>query len=313
MITGRFTTARRLRRRSGVAFAVALAAGLLAGAAPPASAAPVTCPSTFQVLHDDSIGRLHLPAGPYTITLLDGARLSCADASDLLRQFLQDWDGNLPGRWVIGRSATFTDGPGSATGFRLARAAGPSGGGGGKYPSTGRSCPDPFEVEHDDFIGDFSIPAGDYRITLLSARRMSCRRAERKFVRFLQDFDGRLPGRWILDPETGTFMHGRRNVGFRIEPWSGTVPNGGNSYSARSCGGTFHVLHNDRVGRLRLPRGRYELRLRRGAHISCARASKLFARFLDSPSGRLPDRWRVHPRTGTFRRGHNAFSVKRDW
>ena len=30
------------------------------------SGAPATCPATFQVLHDDKIGSLSLPAGAYT-------------------------------------------------------------------------------------------------------------------------------------------------------------------------------------------------------------------------------------------------------
>ena len=36
-------------------------------------------------------------------------------------------------------------------------------------------------------------------------------------ARFLQDFDGILPRPWFLDRETGTFMRGRRNVGFRVK------------------------------------------------------------------------------------------------
>ena len=47
---------------------------------------------------------------------------------------------------------------------------------------------------------------------------MTCARASRYFTQFLQDFDGKLPSPWVLDVETGSFMRGSRNVGFRVKP-----------------------------------------------------------------------------------------------
>src|SRR5215208_3145065 len=76
-----------------------------------AQSAPLRCPGTFQVLHDDHIGKLSLPAGPYVIDVIDSSSLSCAHASDLFRQFLEDFDGKLPRPWVTNVSTrTFTRG-----------------------------------------------------------------------------------------------------------------------------------------------------------------------------------------------------------
>jgi hypothetical protein len=55
------------------------------------------------------------------------------------------------------------------------------------------------------------------------------------------------------------------------------------------CTSTFEVLHNDRIGSLRLPEGSYQLRT---FDLTCMRASHLFAEFLQDYNGRLPDPWR---------------------
>lgn len=78
------------------------------------------CPGTFRVLHNDMIGRLQLPKGPYRITLLRGRALSCKGASKLFASFLQDVTGALPRPWVVNvQTGTFTRGRGSRTGFRV--------------------------------------------------------------------------------------------------------------------------------------------------------------------------------------------------
>src|SRR5919199_2571928 len=94
---------------------VAVAAlAILAFALPgTAHSAPLRCPGTFQVLHDDHIGKLSLPEGPYVIDVLDSSRLSCDEASDLFRQFLEDFDGKLARPWVLDVSTrTFQRGSG---------------------------------------------------------------------------------------------------------------------------------------------------------------------------------------------------------
>src|SRR4051794_29894149 len=96
-----------------------------------AQSAALRCPGTFQVLHDDHIGKLKLTAGPYVIDVINSSRLSCSDASDLFRQFLEDFDGKLQRPWIVDVSTrTFTRGPGSSTGLTLTRSPGGWGGGG---------------------------------------------------------------------------------------------------------------------------------------------------------------------------------------
>jgi hypothetical protein len=290
-------------------FALALALAAPAGAQ---TTSAVTCPASFDVLHNDRIGSLQLPAGPYTITVLDGNTLSCTDASELFEQFLEDFDGRLQRPWVLNAStATFTRGRGSTVGFRVAQS-GPT----PPTPPSNRVCPSYFTVLHNDHIGAFSIPRGRYRVTLLSLGHISCSQASSLLARFLQDWDGILPRPWFLDPTTGSFMRGNRNVGFRIKPWTGPVPSGGGGGTHPSdgsrCPGTFRVLNNDRIGRLRLPRGPYIVTRLRGARISCRQASSLFADFLQDFDGVLPRPWRLNTRTATFRQGssRNGFRVK---
>jgi hypothetical protein len=280
------------------------------------TATPALCPSTFAVLHDDQIGSMSLPAGAYAITVLDPTRLSCAQASDLFRQFLEDWDGRLPRPWVANAATrTFTRGAGGSVGFSVAPTGSHGGGGGGGHHPHGAQCPGTFQVLHNDFIGDFSIPQGSYAITLLSVGRITCARAATLLARFLQDFDGVLPRPWFLDPETGSFMRGRRNLGFRIKELVGPPnPNGGGSGShpaGNRCPGTFRVQNNDRIGRLRLPRGRYRITLV-GRGVSCSQASSRFTDFLQDFDGVLPRPWRLNVRTATFTRGSGGpgFRVK---
>jgi hypothetical protein len=303
-----------LRKLAGL---IAVGAALLCFAAP-AQAAPLTCPSTFQVLHNDRIGSLQLPAGNYTITVLNDATLSCAAASDLFRQFLEDYDGRLQRPWVLNASTgTFTRGQGSSTGFRVTRTNTPSGGGGGgRQPVSGTTCPGFFRVLHNDHIGSLPVPAGQYRITLLAVGRLSCSSASRAFANFLQDFDGVLPRPWLLDVRTGTFLRGSTHVGFRVKQAVGPAPRpapiGRHPADGTRCPGFFEVEADDRIGRLRLPAGDYIITILRGGNISCSEASDEFAGFLDDPSGALPRPWRLGARKGVFTEGRtrNGFRVK---
>lgn len=317
----------RTASRGGWAAATAAALALLAlliAAPGRADAAQQTCPATFRVLHDDHIGKLRLRAGPYRIILLNPNRLSCSAASDLFRQFLEDFDGRLPPPWVTNVArARFTRGPRSNTGFRVVFAGGGGGGGGGgHHPATGRACPGFFRVLHNDRIGPLRLPAGRYRITLLAVGRLGCPQASDLFTRFLQDFDGRLPRPWKLDPRTGTFFRGL-HIGFRVKPASGRVipsgggngPSGGGVHpggGGHRCPATFRVLHSDRIGKLRLPAGRYWITVLQRTGLSCSGASRLFTSFLDDFSGDLPSPWRLEVESGTFRRGKGGvgFRVK---
>jgi hypothetical protein len=302
---------RRLLLATSILAAVALISSPLASAQAPS---PSVCPASFAVLHDDQIGSMSLPADAYAITVLDPT-LGCAQASDLFRQFLEDLDGRLPRPWVASAvTRTFTRGSGASVGFSVAPTGTPSGGGGGGHHPHGAACQGTFQVLHNDRIGSFAVPKGQYLVTLLSVDRITCAQAGSLLSRFLQDFDGVLPRPWVLDSETGSFMRGGRNVGFRIKELVGP-PNpdgdgGGTHPTGDSCPGTFRVLNNDRIGRFRLPKSRYRITLV-GDGLSCARAADLFADFLEAFTGDLPRPWRLNPRTGTFTRGDDTgFRVK---
>ena len=152
---------------------VATAALLLAGAlAVPGEAkaqgggAAAPCPDTFEVLHDDTIGALLLPRGAYTITLLDQSALTCADAADLLRQFLEDFDGRLPRPWVVNVIGAQPSRAGAGVG-RLQRGARRNRRRrwGRRRPPSARvtACPGTFQVLHNDRIGTFATPEGPVR------------------------------------------------------------------------------------------------------------------------------------------------------
>lgn len=258
-------------------------------------------------MHDDHIGALQLPAGHYAISVFDSASLSCSHASDLFRQFLEDWDGRLPGGWKVNvAAASFTRG---TQGFSVAQTANPAGGGGGgRFPASGTSCPGFFRVLHNDRIGDFKVSRGRYRITLLAVGRLTCDQASSLFASFLKDFDGILRSPWIVDSATGTFLRGSIHVGFRVKPASGkpTDPDSGSDYpnDGTACPGFFRVLNDDRIGRLDFPAGPYRLTiLRASKQISCRQASRLMTRFLQDPDGRLPAPWVLNRQRGAFTRG----------
>lgn len=288
----------------------ALAAPPQADASAKASAA-LNCP-TFRVLHNDRIGKINLPAGTYNMTVLNSSLLQCQTASRLFARFLQDWDGILPPPWVgqanaIGK-ATFRRGPNSKAGFRVVKAGGGGGGGGG---GVRQSCPGTFQVLHNDRIGNFYVPKGQYRITLLNNKLFTCAQAVKKFQGFLLDYDGRLPAPWVLNKNTATFYRSdNRAVGFNINPSYTPQPPSPGSRTWARCGGTFRVLNNDRIGDLFLPRGPYYISVLRNPTLSCANASSLFRQFLNYPSGALPGGWRLNARRAKFTKASNGLTFR---
>jgi len=279
------------------AFAM-LVAALLGGSVQKADAAPVSCPK-FRVLHNDRIGKLNLPKGSYNVTVLNGDKLSCAASSKLFARFLQDWDGKLPKPWRLNvKTATFTKGGGSDVGFRVKKSS--SGGGGGG--NTPRSCPGYFRVLHNDSIGSFKVPKGQYRITLVGPRKINCATATKRFEEFLLDFDGVLPKPWVLNRQTATFTRGKTaKVGFNINRAYGPAPNPNKNKKAVRCPGTFRVLNNDRIGQLILPKGPYYIKVGNG--LSCGAASNYFRQFLSRPDGRLPSPWKLNVGKARFQQG----------
>jgi hypothetical protein len=163
-------------------------------------------------------------------------------------------------------------------------------------------------VLHRDRIGALRLPAGQYSITLLAVGRLSCEQAAARFTTFLQDFDGRLPGGWIVDPETGTFLRSA-HVGFRVKPL-GTAASGDSPVGRRCGGDAFSIEFPHRFPGLRIPAGAYRVW---SLGASCNRAEQQLGRLLDLTAGRLPRGWALDAGTATFtRRGAPQFRLKRE-
>jgi hypothetical protein len=285
--------------------AALLAATALALPVSPAAAA-TTCPATFQVLHDDHIGTMSLPAGQYAVSVTS---LSCGSASKLFAQFLDDYDGLLPFPWTANASKrSFTRGSGPASfSVRL-----------GKYPPTPpapptpsrpTSCPGTFSVLGNDRIGALSFPKGAYQLKLLGPK-LSCQRASQWFAQFLDDYEGDLPSPWTIGAPGGRdqfsvgglFNDLPGGTGFSALRTSSSTGGGGHTPSGgTTCPGTFSVLHNDHIGSLYLPKGPYYVALLQGDTLTCAQASQQLTRFLAAAS--LPSPWSVDAATGIFTRG----------
>lgn len=173
-------------------------------------------------------------------------------------------------------------------------------------------CPATFHVLHDDSIGKLKLQAGHYQVTVRGG--LSCAASTDWFARFLEDWDGVLPRPWKLNVAAASFSRGNSGVGFsvvRVANPSGGGGGGRHPGYGKLCPGTFSVLHNDRIGALRLPKGRYTITLLSLTGPSCARASTLFTNFLDNDyAGILPRPWVLDPQTATFRRGATSFGFR---
>ncbi len=263
-------------------------------------AATTSCPGTFQVEHNDRVGKLSLPGGPYTI---QATNLSCPAASQLFTQFLNDWDGRLPGGWrpipqSVGRGR-FAGPRGQS--FSVQRAGG--GGGGGN----GLVCPTRFVLSQNDRIGPLVMNKGRYIIDRLGPLAPTCAKDAALLTQFLMDFDGILPNGWILLPNDGTFVRGSVSYGFRVEP-DPDHGGGGHRYPTKTtrCPATFRVVNNDRIGALRFLAGNYWVSIFKGTGITCPQSTKLFASFLQRTDGKLPPPWVISVATGSFRRGPSS-------
>jgi len=271
-----------------------VAAGAATGLATAATGAPTaqtaaTCPGTFQVLHNDRIGTLKLPAGPYTITTSGG--LTCSQASSLFTRFLQDWDGVLPGGWKV-KGSGFQRGN-SAVGFTVKPAVTPP----TPPPPNGKTCPGHFTLRHNDRIGALSLPAGNYVVQLTKKNgSLDCDQADRQFALFLtKNYRAPLPKPWTLNAKTATFSRGG-GVGFRVVRDGGGTGGGGSTTGTR-CPGSFRVLHNDMIGALRLKAGPYWIYTI--GKLTCQEASNDLK--LDLQLGRLPNaNWTLDVQTATF-------------
>jgi hypothetical protein len=293
-----------LKRFVRVVVLAALAAVFLVPAS--SASAATRCPATFHVLHNDRIGAMSLPAGLYTVTVNN---LSCATASSLFAQFLQDYDGVLPYPWrANAANRSFSNGRSSFS-VRLARSeppAPPS----PPTPSNAVACPSYFTVLHNDRIGSVSLPAGRYRTSLLSSG-LTCSRVSSLFAHFLEYPSGRLPGGWAISSASSSqpaaiFSNLADGLRFRVDylgKSSGRGGGGGGTSNGSACT-TYRVLHNDHIGSLYVPRGTYNVIIPLGSTLSCAEAVRALTQFLNLEA--LPRPWLIDGSTGTFTRGYDS-------
>ena len=159
-----------------------------------------------------------------------------------------------------------------------------------------------FRVLHNDRIGPASLPAGTYAVTPNAGSGLTCGAASKLFTRFLEDYDGVLPGGWRVIPQgsgKASFAKGTQ-PGFGVERTGGGEEEGNNPSLGKLCPGSFMVNATTVVGPLRFTRGQFLIYTPARSLISCRRASVLFTRFLSQPGGRLPFPWRLMNQTATF-------------
>jgi hypothetical protein len=170
--------------------------------------------------------------------------------------------------------------------------------GGPKAEAAG--CPS-FQVLHNDRIGAAILPAGAYAVTVAPTSSLSCQQASSLFARFLEDYDGVLPGGWRVSAQSsGRASFSRTgNAGFSVAR-TGGEEEGGNRLIGKLCRNTFTVNSRATSAGLIFPRGKYLLYQPAGTGITCNRAAVLFSRFLGQPGGRLPSPWQLKNQTATF-------------
>jgi hypothetical protein len=196
------------RRALAGAIPLIAAFAILAGI-PAAAQAGTSCPSMFQVLHNDRIGSLQLPAGKYELRV---DSISCSRASSLFTVFLNDWDGKLPSGWSVkarGRGhGLFTRGS-AAFAVEYQSSGGNTG---------GLTCSTPYRVTAPTQAGLLALPAGNYRLTRLSAVSPTCSQSAALLTSFLGLTQQVLPGGWISLFEDGAFVQNSATYGFRASP-----------------------------------------------------------------------------------------------
>lgn len=165
------------------------------------------------------------------------------------------------------------------------------------------ACPD-FTILHNDRIDNISLPHGRYEV---KAKSIPCQRTTQLLQKWLQK--GQTTGKWNSEPP-GIFSKGSKWFRIDLEGTAAGGGDGGGGGGRTVCPGTFRVLHNDRIGELQVPAGEYRITTRR---MSCSEASSRFRRFLDFPSGNLPNPWQLRPLKAKFRnsRTGESFRVKR--
>ncbi len=312
---------RRRVRSPNLATAIAVCALSLACATAGASASgaassslSTSCPGTFQVLNNDHVGTLSLPAGPYVIKI--AGKLSCSQASSLLTTFLDQPTGALPDNWAITKTG-FRRGPASFSVTRTAKKT-PADGGNNRPIPTSLTCPGQFSVLHDDKIGAASFPQANYVISLLKkSSKLGCQDATRQFSLFLGTYSsGKLPKPWKLDAASKTFRTSG-GLGFRVTQVgavtgtpSGSAPTGGGGETQGTlCAQTYTAGPNERIDNFVLDQGTYQIWSVDG--LACSSALTDVERVVTLRTS-LPHGWRHQVQTSiiTVGKGGEGFRLK---
>jgi hypothetical protein len=278
------------------------------GAPPPTASLPVTCPGTFQVLHNDHVGKLSLPAGPYVIAV--SGKLSCSQASSLFTAFLNAWTGRLPDGWVISGSG-FRKG---STSFTVTRTH-------NKPPvpppaPPSRTCPGTFSVVNNTLVDRTAFRKGNYVISLLKASSVfTCQDASRAFALFLDRYYGKpLPSPLSLNSSKKVFAM-KNGLGFQTTPavtGLGGARNptaGGGVTQGTLCRATYTVASRSaRIDNFVLPEGKYSVWTI--GQLSCGQAIRDIRRAVALRTS-LPKGWKRNVRNSLITVGHKkGFRIK---
>lgn len=276
-----------------------LAALVLAIAATTSGSAASTCPS-FHVLHNDSIGKVKIPAGMYSVA---PKGVTCKNSSILIARFLNDYDGILPDTWTAaasGKTITFTKGD---TGETIAMKRGYSPSGGGSSNRQNGVCPGNFTVLHNDKVGKMSLKAGQYQIT---TKGLYCWFDASKLAYFLDYTEGtKLPKPWTVDAAMMKIQRSPNHY-FTLK-YLGKSGGGGHSHAGMTrCSAKLVVTTAGTLAGISYPAGSYYVNVAPGT--TCAGAAKLFDSWLTA--GAVNNSWKVDSQTATFTLNSKSFQIE---
>jgi hypothetical protein len=172
------------------------------------------------------------------------------------------------------------------------------------------ACPGVFRVLHDNRIGNVQLPAGAYSFR---AVELSCSTAAGLFAQFLERTDGVLPAPWTVSstgPGQATFR-GPDLTGFSVSLETPAVTKAADRPSASGrCPRAYRFLHSDRIGALRVAKGRYRMRLTGKSGLTCAKAAALLTEFAEDFDGKLPRGWVVLSKSRAFVRDAISYGFR---
>lgn len=163
-----------------------------------------------------------------------------------------------------------------------------------------------FTVLHDDKVGTLSLPAGVYSVTITTKATLACAAASDLFSQFLQDFDGKLSGGWAPNAASSSFSRSSPKQAFTVKRVGASAPSGSTVVApalASVCPAVFQLSHDDHIGALPIPAGKYIIDLIAADRMTCDQAASSLASFLQDYDGTLPRPWFLDTETATFLNG----------